>query len=179
MTQRLPIGDHVDRLLAEAQPHELLEPLLGPHAVAAQPEARFLLGHEAGPGERSRETRDFLCERAEQADVGLGRRLRGLTGAELLGPLRHPREGARDRPADERPRDGGEQQHQQADSNGGLPPEAQLPGLELLGVEHHRDRADRAIVALERRDVDPHRPAAESGDAPGWRVVTDGLADQR
>ena len=64
-------------------------------------------------------------------------------------------------------------------AHGGLTPEAHLARFELLGVEHHGHRADRAIVALQRRDVHPDRPPAERGHAPGRRVVANGVTDER
>jgi hypothetical protein len=72
VADRLAVRDDVHRPLAEPDLDELLEALLGPQALAGQPQPRLLGGGQARAGQGAGQAGHLGGERAEQADVGLG-----------------------------------------------------------------------------------------------------------
>ena len=165
VAHRLAVGDDEQRP-AEAQVHELLEPLLGPHRVALHAQRGLLLGGQPRPRQALGHPGHLLGERGEERVVGQRRRRRELPGAQRARPLRHALHRVGYRPADHEERDDRHHHREHSEAQRVGPPERPLRGVEVRGVQEHRERADALVVARERRRVDVGALPVDLGEPP-------------
>ena len=134
-----------------------------------------MLGRRAGPLHAPREPGDLARERAEDVRVGHLRGRHVAPGAERLRPLRHLRHRGRHAAADEDQRDERDHECQREEPERVAPPEVPLRGLQVLGVEEHRQRAHRPLVLRERRRVHVRESSTDHAKALAHGVVGDGV----
>ena len=175
MAHRLAVRDDDQQPAGKLLADELLQPRLGPHALAGQAQRRLLLRGGLGALHAAREARDLEGERPEQVGVGdVGRRHRA-PAAERARPLRDLGHRPRDAHLHHERGDDRDDRGEHEEPDRAVTPPVPLDLVQMRSVEEHRDRTHRLVVVDERRRVHEPVDVAEHAEALGREVARDGV----